>query len=374
MMTSDRRWDRRTVSRYTGDLSQIGGTRHYELSEGKARSVRAMDVATGMGLQFTVLSDRGMDISRCSYRGTNLVYRTAMGEVHPAYYDPRGQEWLRGFFGGLMTTCGLTYLGPPCQDQGQELGLHGRHSYTPAKRFNDLSRWVNDQSYVIELRGEIEDAALFSEKVRLLRTIRTELDSRCLAIIDKVENFGRTAAPLTVLYHVNVGFPLLDENAELLVGAVSYVPCDDAARAHLDHRFGFVEPLTTCEEQNFHYEMIGDKNGLAHAAIINRNLENGLGLHLAFSVKTLPFLNEWKMMAEGDYVVGIEPCNVPCLDRATLRKTGALPFLESGESKSLRIDVEIIEGAKEIEQLRSFMCNLQQQAGGKTSDSNKQAK
>ena len=107
-MTSDRRWDRRTVSRYTGDLSQIGGTRHYELSEGKARGVRAVDVATGMGLQFTVLPDRGMDISRCSFRGTNLVYRTATGEVHPAYYDPHGQEWLRGFFGGLLTTCGLT--------------------------------------------------------------------------------------------------------------------------------------------------------------------------------------------------------------------------------------------------------------------------
>ena len=31
-----------------------------------------------------------------------------------------------------MTTCGLTYMGAPCTDAGDTLGLHGRISNTPA--------------------------------------------------------------------------------------------------------------------------------------------------------------------------------------------------------------------------------------------------
>src|SRR5512133_2249898 len=95
---------------YTGNRSQLGGTRHYNLSDGPALNMRAIDVNTGAGLTYTVLPDRGMDISFASFRGTNLAFITPNGETHPAFYEPQGLGWLRTFTGGLLTTCGLTWL------------------------------------------------------------------------------------------------------------------------------------------------------------------------------------------------------------------------------------------------------------------------
>jgi hypothetical protein len=95
--------------------------------------------------------------------------------------------------------------------------------------------------------------------------------------------------------------------------------------------------------------MIPDSDGLGHCALINPNLGNGLGLRISFSVESLPFLSEWKMMGEGDYVVGLEPVNVRIENRAILRKEGLLPFLKPGESRTMRVEIGILDGIKEIE-------------------------
>ena len=89
---------------YIGNRAQLGGTRHYNLSDGPALNMRAIDVNTGAGLTYTTLPDRGMDISFASFRVTNLAFLTPNGETHPAFYEPQGIGWLRTFTGGLLTT------------------------------------------------------------------------------------------------------------------------------------------------------------------------------------------------------------------------------------------------------------------------------
>src|SRR5665647_2161357 len=103
---------------YIGNQAQLGGTRHYVLSDGRGRDMRAIDVNSGSGLHYTILPDRGMDISLASYKGINLVYLTCNGETHPAYYEPENLGWLHTFTGGLLTTCGLTHVGGPAIDEG----------------------------------------------------------------------------------------------------------------------------------------------------------------------------------------------------------------------------------------------------------------
>ena len=171
----------------------------------------AVDVDTGSGFRFTVLPDRGLDISAAGYKGLNLVYLTPNGEVHPAFYEPDDLGWLRTFFGGLLTTCGLTYLGPPGVDDGQKLGLHGRYTTSPARQVCDCSRWDGDE-YRMEISGVVEECALFGDKIRLTRTISTLLGGKSLKITDVAENFGYATSPFVILYHVNAGFPLLDES------------------------------------------------------------------------------------------------------------------------------------------------------------------
>ncbi len=47
------------ILKYIGNISQIGGVRPYELSDGWARKMRAIDINTGSGLHYTILPDRG---------------------------------------------------------------------------------------------------------------------------------------------------------------------------------------------------------------------------------------------------------------------------------------------------------------------------
>lgn len=352
MKLGNKFYTRKELEKRIGNLSQIGGTRHYQLNEGRSKGVSAIDVNTGCGFRFTILPDRGLDISSAIYKGMNLVYLTPNGEVNPAFYEPRGLGWLRTFFGGLLTTCGLTYLGQPCKDGDEELGLHGRYSTTPARQVSDRSTWKGDD-YYLEVSGIVEECSLFGDKIRLTRTISTRIGAKSLNINDIVENFGYKEAPFTILYHINAGFPLLDKSSELILSAIKTEPYDDISRAGIEKMTKFSAPVSGFKEQNYLHKMAGDRDGYGYAGMINKNLGNGLGLYIRFDTQNLPYLSEWKMMGEGDYVAGIEPCNVKCESRSVLRKNRLLPFLKPGQVKEIKVEIGILEGEKEIEAFTS---------------------
>ena len=340
-------YTREQVLERVGQIRQLGGTRHIVLDEGRAKGVSAIDVNTGSGFQFSILPDRGLDISAATYKGVNLVYQTPNGVSNPAYYESRGSGWLRSFFGGLLTTCGLTYLGSPDRDGSHDLGLHGRYSTTPASQVNDRSNWKGDE-YCIEVTGVVEESALFNDKVRLTRTIETHIGASFLTIHDVVENFGYQPAPFTILYHINPGFPLLDSGSELIIPSADSKAYDDYSAEHMDNSHTFSEPLSGFGEQNYLHTILLDDQGLGHTALVNRELNGGLGLYVSFDGELLPYLSEWKMMGQGEYVVGIEPGNVPCLNRSELRERGELPMLAAGEIKEIHLEIGVLEGNEEL--------------------------
>jgi hypothetical protein len=355
MRLAGKDYTRKEVERHVGNLGQTGDVRRVTLAEGRAKGVEAFEFQTGGGLAFTVLPDRGLDIPFCSFKGLNLVYQAPGGVAHPAFHDPAGFEWLRVFFGGLLTTCGLSYFGDPGPDGSEQLGLHGRYAGLPAARVRDLSRWEGDE-YVLEVAGTVEEASLFGERLRLERSVSTRIGARSLTVRDRVENFGRRAAPFTILYHVNAGFPLLTGESELECTSVAIEPYDPAAAALLGEvwRFAAPDPEFPGMGLDYLHTMAADAEGRAWAALINRGLEPqggppGLGLCLRFRADTLPYLNEWKMLADGDYVVGVEPANTKILNRAALRREGRLPMLQPGESRTMDMEIGVLEGPAEIE-------------------------
>ena len=133
------------LMRKIGDISQIAGTRSYQLTHGNENGVDGVDFRTGTGFNFTVLPGRGMDISYAEYNGQPLCWRSATGDMESSYFESAGLGWLRGFYGGLLVTCGMTYAGAPCTDEESELGLHGRTSYTPAKNVWTDGQWEGDE-------------------------------------------------------------------------------------------------------------------------------------------------------------------------------------------------------------------------------------
>ena len=325
---------------YIGNQAQLGGTRHYNLSDGPGMGMRAIDVNTGSGLTYTVLPDRGMDISLASFKGINLAYLTPNGETNPAFYEPEGLGWLRTFNGGLLTTCGLTWLGPPVKDGDEELGLHGRYSTIPAKQVSDLSHWIDDD-YHICLTGTTEEARLFGTKMRLEREISGIRGKNIIKIRDRVTNFGYTSTPYTILYHINIGYPLLSEDSELIIDPVETNPATDIAAEGINDFRKFTKPVAGFSEHVFYHRLKADNEGNTGVRLENR--KKGIALSISFNIKQLPILTQWKMMGQGDYVLGLEPCNVPTRNRVWLKENNMLPWLGPGESVKNDVIIELSE-------------------------------
>jgi hypothetical protein len=336
----NRKWSKAELLRRVGHMDQLAGIRLLEARDGKARGCRMLDVWTGTGLRFQVNADRALDISYCDFREVPLSWRSPVGDVHPTYYEPRDIGWLRSFPGGLLTTCGLDQFGLPSQDNGVEYGLHGRISNTPATQMNFRTFWA-DEDYKLEISAETRQAALFGENLVLRRRISTALGSNCIRIEDSVTNEGFEHTPHMLLYHFNLGFPLISENTRLLLKSEKTKPRDKAARSGLDAWNQFQPPTPGYQEQVFIHQPVADEAGLTIIELNNPKLD--IGLRWSYATSNLPYLMEWKMMGEGAYVVGVEPANCNGLAGCTAtREQGLLPVLEPGERRDYQIDVKVL--------------------------------
>jgi hypothetical protein len=328
-------WEKAELLQRVGRIDQIAGIRPVELLDAKGRGSRVFDVWTGSGLRFQVNAERSLDISACETKGTPLSWRSPAGDVHPAYYEPSGIGWLRSFAGGLFVTCGLNQYGSPCQVSGEELGLHGRISNSPAENICARTSWLNDE-YILEISGKVKQALLFGENLTLERIISTKMGSNEIKIEDKVTNEGFEPTPHMILYHFNLGFPLVSKKTKLIVNSSEILPRDDNARQGLSHWSDFQLPTKGYQEQVFIHSPVPDENGNSKIELIEPEI--GLGVRWLFSSKELPYFMEWKMMGQGSYVIGIEPSN--CKGLAGQKLSGdmnLLPILSPGESRHYQI-------------------------------------
>ena len=344
-----RDWDKQTLLRHVGDVRQVGGAQPFVLDDGPERGVRAIEVRTGTGFQFTLLPDRGLDVWRAEFDGASLAWHSATGPVAPAFYEPEGLGWLRGFYGGMLVTCGLTQVGPPNRDQGKDLGLHGRASFTPAYEVGVTQGWEGDE-YRIEIRGKVREAMVFGEHVVLTRRLRTSLGRSGFTLEDEIENLGHEPAPHMILYHVNGGFPALDETSELLSASAAARPADTEAEKEREKYNRFLPPTAGFAERCYFHDLKAGKDGRTTVALVNRGFGGGrgLGYALRFPVAQMPCFTEWKMMGQGLYVVGTEPGNVNPASRERLRAEGRLPFLQPGEKKKYEIEYAVLASQDEI--------------------------
>jgi hypothetical protein len=334
-----RQWSQDQLLAHVGDLSQLAGVRLVELSDGPERGVRAAEFRSGAALNFTVLLDRGLDIGSAEYRGVPLAWLSPSGFVHPAYFEPEGLGWLRTFGGGLLTGCGLTAVGAPSRDEGEDLGLHGRLSLLPACKVQIGERWEGD-ACTLYVEGQVRQARLFGENLRLTRRIWTELGGTMIQVRDTVKNLGNTTCPLMVLYHINLGFPLLDESSYLLADSHSIHPYNREAEAGLALWDRFQAPTPGYCEQAFHHVLPADDAGWASISLVNPS--RGLKLTVRFHKTELPNLIQWKLMGMGAYVLGLEPSNCLTMGRAKERERGTLRVIEGGDERhfSLAIGIE----------------------------------
>jgi Domain of unknown function (DUF4432) len=343
------RWTRAALLERVGDVSQVGGARLVTLADGPEAGVLAAEVRTGSGFAFTVLPGRGMDIGFAEYRGMPLCWRSPTGEVAAPFYEPDGDGWLRGFSGGLMATCGLTTAGWPSIDEGQRLPLHGRASYLQARNVYVDGQWEGDD-YVMWAQGRTREAVVFGENVRLTRRVWARLGESRLFIDDVVENLGHTVVPHMLAYHVNVGFPLLDEGSELISSAHEIEPITEDRDAALADHAHYGPPQANWQATVLVHRPVADADGWAQTAFVNRRL--GIGLYIKQRPDQLPWLWQWKQLGQGTYVAGVEPANCYGRGRADDRQRGTLRFLEPGERQVYALEIGVLDLSQQVDASR----------------------
>ncbi|NQT58731.1 MAG: aldose 1-epimerase family protein [Bacteroidetes bacterium] len=356
-----KKWKKNELLSYVGDLQQIAGATPFMYTQGKARGVNGIRVNTGGGLCFTVLPGRGMDIPEAYYKGVPLHFLSQTGITSPVYYEEQGTNWLRSFFAGLLTSCGITNSGPASVDMEESFGLHGRISNTEAEDLCINQEWEDDE-FTISLKGKIREAKVFFENMILTRTIETKLGWKKFRMIDVIENIGFDPQPNLMLYHINFGFPLLGPDTKLIAPVIKTKPRDEEAEKDMsgDECFIFEKPRDDYNEKVFFHDIAADSDGNTFAALLNENIGDGtpLGIVLRFNKKELPAFCEWKIMRKSLYALGLEPGVVLPVGRGNLRQKNDLPILNGQESYTISMEFEVLDSLKEFAEIKKEASTL----------------
>lgn len=318
---------------YIGHDTQLYGVEEHRLVGGKGDGMRLFEVNNGKGLMLTISPDRCGDITRLRFKGINMSYLSPCGYAAPAYYDSIGANWLKTFTAGFLTTCGLQAVGSPCMDEGEELPLHGSIGNQPCEQ----AYWTEDEAGLV-IHTAVKDETIFGRKLRMEREIRVSTEENSFEICDTICNTGDKIEPVEILYHMNMGYPLLDEDSIVKIPAAKVLPRDNHAAEDIENWMHMEKPTVGYQERCYYHKFEGEEG---RASIFQPKL--GIGLNISFDATELDGFVEWKMMGIRDYVLGLECGNCYPDGRDVMRKTGMLKFLDPGEKKTYRVKISMLE-------------------------------
>ncbi|NQX35086.1 aldose 1-epimerase family protein [Herbiconiux sp. VKM Ac-2851] len=349
---------RRELAERTGDLSAVAGIRSVVLDDGVERGVRALELRTAAGLELEVLVDRAFDFGSARLRGVPFGWRSGNGFRHPGLHehsDEGGLSWLRAL-DGLLVTGGLdhTLFGgevdaqqygyPPKQSVTH--GLHGRLTAIPARLLE--AREIVDADTgdsVLRVVGEVVQATSFGEHLKLTRTVELDFTGREIRWNDTVENLGFERTPHMFLYHLNIGWPFVDEGTRLVASiAKTLWSSDSAAEQGVSYRT-LPAPQPGFVEQVFEHELVAGPDGRHRVALIAA--DDSRGVEVSWSAEGMPHFFEWQNLRSGQYAVGLEPSTHHVDGDAAARENGSMIWLEHGERREYSTTVRVLDGSAE---------------------------
>lgn len=320
-------------SGYVGNPAQLVTLRRVTVAEGKAKGTGIIEVKTAGGLELDILPDAGLDLGQCRFKGINMSWMSKNGYDSPAVIHPYETEFLHTFPGGLLYTCGLRSAGPTNRDGGEWHPLHGRYHSLAAEQV--CAQIVRNE---IIVSGTMRETALFGHVLELRREIHIPAFGASVTIRDTVTNLTPKDEEIMQIYHCNFGYPLLSEQAQLVLPEDrETIPRTAFAKTGLGRECSFDKPIPGEEERVFFQKMRSDFRATL------RNPALGVDMTLTWSGNTLPILSQWRSMASGDYVLGLEPTNCYIMGRHDERENGTLPVLGAFESITNTIQITFTE-------------------------------
>ena len=314
-------------------------------------------------LSYAVLPTRGMGLWRGDYHGHPLGWHSpVLGPVHPRHVEASGRGglgWLDGFDEWLCR-CGLSSNGPPGQDNGRTLTLHGRIANLPAHHVE--VRVSLDPPYELGVIGQVDEAALFFGHLRLTTTYTTVPGSNRVVIHDVIENRSASPAETQLLYHCNVGPPFLEAGSRVVAPIREMAPLTPRAAEGIDTFETYAGPTPGFAEQVYAYDLLADSAGRTLALLYNASADRGCCVR--FNHRELPCFTVWKncLPLEEGYVTGLEPAtNFPNF-KSFERQQGRVRLLPPGGRWEAKWSIEVFDTAAGVSSALAEVATLQAQA------------
>lgn len=265
------------------NFQQVSSIRRYVLLDGQEKGLEVLDCDNGK-IRFLLNVSKACDIMQLYHEGQNVSFISKNG------FSKENKPFLNRFEGGMLYTCGLNSLG---DKEGYE--FHGTVHNIPAT----ITRTECDEKGIV-VEAILRDTALFGQELVLKRTIFTEMGSESITLQDTLVNEGYREENYCLLYHINVGYPMLDVGAKINARVKNYMPRSAFAKNKADKMFEISNAVPNQEEMCYFLQLEEPSIG-----IVNENLKKKLSI--SYSADTLPYFVEWKSMASGDYALGFEP-------------------------------------------------------------------
>lgn len=347
------------------DILQLGGIRTGTLdypNPNGGQSCRVAHFNTGSGLRFTVAIDRGGDLVEAAYNDTNLAFLTRNGYKLPNHAYHREYEWLFGWPGGLLTTGGPELMGEPRVEDSTPVSLHGRFSNTPASVDSIVNPDPRSDRAEMSINMTIRDTCVFGPNIEVRRKISCVLGESAIELVDEVNNVGNSSCKHALLYHVTLGYPLVDGGCRLICGGrgKGYFQFSTATS---NEQLNLLKKIPDSTDQLFGgkdqrggmfvTEPPADEEGLAHVGIINQS--NNLGLELSYPIEAMPRVGIWQYFGDGgSFLTAFEPFSGSIFGKEKDNHPSAQLSLHPGESKRYQIMFHVLSSQQELQEFRDF--------------------
>lgn len=269
------------MNKKIGNPQQVCSAARTMVMDGRANGARLIHVSNGR-LNFVLAESNALDILRLWHEGTNVGFVSKNG----LYTRPDG--FGNTFPAGMLYTCGFDAIGVI---EGHP--LHGRLHSIPAQI---SSIYAGEDG--VKIVAEIKDTALFGQNLVMTRTLETEPYGEEIRITDSIKNMAFRDEKFCLLYHVNIGYPFVDEGAKIVGNITKTMPRTPWAAEHQETMLLVESPVDNWEETCYFHDTADGK-----LSLVNEKL----GKMFTVSSSLTKFV-EWKSRASGDYVIGLEPC------------------------------------------------------------------
>lgn len=273
------------------NFAQVASIRRYTLTEGVGKGLDIIDCDNGK-IRFLLNISKACDIMQLYHEGQNVSFVSKNG------FTKRELPFLSRFEGGMLYTCGLDNVG-----DREGYPLHGTFHNIPG----DIVRAECNESGIV-VEAIIRDTALFGKNLVMKRKIYSNINSESVTIEDTLVNEGYKDEEYCLLYHINVGYPMLDEGVKIIADTERIEPRNDWAKEKEGTMYEMSDAIPNQEETCYFIQMKKPE-----ISVVNEKI--GKKFTISYSGETLPHFIEWKSMASGDYALGLEPCTTELDER-----------------------------------------------------------